>query len=167
MIEGIAKQQLIKAGWYPGRKINISQYENVYEKYGYNFFPAARRFVEEYGDLYIEDSFYIDVYGKKRVLTHQSSTEAIQFTFPMPEEVRELVGRDIVPVAMLYHMETCMYISEDGKFYQNERVGGLAAENSDQLWNEYYGTVRGFATWEELKEGKGRTMFTQTVEQFI
>ena len=32
MIEGIAKQQLIKAGWYPGRKINISQYESVYEK---------------------------------------------------------------------------------------------------------------------------------------
>ncbi len=97
MIEGIAKQQLIKAGWYPGRKINISQYESVYEKYGYNFFPAARKFVEEFGDLYIEDYFYFK-HAKNNTACRQSSTEAIQFTYPMPEEVRELVGRDIVPV---------------------------------------------------------------------
>jgi len=166
MIEGIAKQQLIKAGWYPGRKINISQYESVYEKYGYNFFPAARKFVEEFGDLYIEDYFYFK-YAKNNTACRQSSTEAIQFTYPMPEEVRELVGRDIVPVAVLNHMEIRIYISEDGKFYQNEREGGLVAENSDQLWNETYGPVRGFATWEELREGKGRTMFTQPVKQYF
>lgn len=38
--------------------------------------------------------------------------------------------------------------------------GGLRAENSDQFWNEYYGTEEcGWASWDELKAGKGRTMY--------
>lgn len=36
---------------------------------------------------------------------------------------------------------------------------GLWAENSDQLWNEYYGEDYGRATWDDLKAGKGRTMY--------
>ena len=60
-----------------------------------------------------------------------------------------------------------IYISEDGKIYQNWYNIGLRAENSDQLWNEYYGEDYGRATWEDLKAGKGRTMHKEKVEKYL
>ena len=51
MLTDIAKQQLKKAGWYEGRKIDLSKYEEAYAKIGCELFPAARKFLEEYGDL--------------------------------------------------------------------------------------------------------------------
>lgn len=57
MLTDIAKQQLRKAGWYEGRKIDLSKYEEAYAKLGCELFPAARKFLEEYGDLDIQDKY--------------------------------------------------------------------------------------------------------------
>ncbi len=57
MLLDIAKQQLRKAGWYEGRKIDLTKYEEAYAKIGCEMFPAARKFLEEYGDLDIQDKY--------------------------------------------------------------------------------------------------------------
>lgn len=55
MLNKIAEQQLRKAGWYEGRKIDVSHFEKRFSEQGFDFFPAARRFLEEFGDLKIVD----------------------------------------------------------------------------------------------------------------
>ena len=57
MLTDIAKQQLRKAGWYEGRKIDLTKYEKAYAEVGCKLFPAARKFLEEYGDLDIQDKY--------------------------------------------------------------------------------------------------------------
>lgn len=60
MLIDIAKQQLRKAGWYEGRKIDLTKYEKAYAEVGCKLFPAAKKFLEEYGDLDIQDTTCIE-----------------------------------------------------------------------------------------------------------
>ena len=50
------------------------------------------------------------------------------------------------------------FIGESGSFYRDE---GLIAENSEVLWNEYYGSYTGgisgcYLTWNEMDRGEHR-----------
>ncbi|MDE7294561.1 MAG: SUKH-3 domain-containing protein [Oscillospiraceae bacterium] len=165
MLSDTAKQQLQKAGWYEGRKIDVSHYEKRFTELGYEFFPAARRFLEEFGDLHIVDRLNWDHIKPGCIGINTSSTELEEIElWPMEYcgDFIEKVGKKVVPVAIIDHENIEIYISEDGKFYEGINAyseGGLRAENSDQLWNEYYGAEEaGWASWEDLKAGKGRTM---------
>ena len=171
MLTKTAKQQLMKAGWYEGRKIDVSHFEKRFTELGYEFFPAARSFLEEFGDLYIKDKYW-SISVKNSVTVNESSTELKEFHYMLPDKDDELdndfedfsknVGKKIIPAAKIDFGNVALYISEDGKFYAYPNDfcdGGLWAENSDQLWNEYYGEEeRGFASWEDIKAGKGRIM---------
>ena len=165
MLIDIAKQQLRKAGWFEGRKIDVSHYEKRFTELGYEFFPAARSFLEEFGDLYIKDKYW-SISVKNSVTVNESSTELMyldEYTFSDCDTFIENVGQKVVPAAIIDYLNIEIFISEDGKFYEHPNCysdGGLRAENSDQFWNEYYGTEeRGWASWDELKAGKGRTMY--------
>lgn len=165
MLSDTAKQQLQKAGWYEGRKIDVSHYEKKFTELGYDFFPAARRFLEEFGDLHIVDRLNWDDIKPGCIGINESSTELERLNCLLmwyDDELFEKVGKKVIPVARIDYMNIDIYISEDGKFYEGENDysdGGLRAENSDQLWNEYYGAEEaGWASWEDLKAGKGRTM---------
>ncbi|MCM1508931.1 MAG: SUKH-3 domain-containing protein [Ruminococcus flavefaciens] len=172
MLIEIAKQQLRKAGWYEGRKIDVSHYEKKFTELGYEFFPAARRFLEEFGDLHIEDKTHCDC-GPYKVHINTSSTELKELSWwsmADREEFIEQVGKKIIPVAVMDDMYVYISISEDGKFYAedcNGIKGGLWAENSDQLWNEYYGEDVGRASWDDIKAGKGRTMGKKSIRQYL
>ena len=165
MLSDTAKQQLQKAGWYEGRKIDVSHYEKRFTELGYEFFPAARRFLEEFGDLHIVDRLNLDYIKPGCIGTNTSSTELERLNCLLMwygDELFEEVGKKVIPVARIDYMNIDIYISEDGKFYEGVNCyseGGLRAENSDQFWNEYYGAEEaGWASWEDLKAGKGRTM---------
>lgn len=172
MLIEIAKQQLRKAGWFEGRKIDVSHYEKKFTELGYEFFPAARRFLEEFGDLHIEDKIY-SKYLKNNVHINESSTELEELSWwsmADREEFIEKVGKKIIPVTVMDDMYVYISISEDGEFYAedcNGIEGGLWAENSDQLWNEYYGEDVGWASWDDLKAGKGRTMYKKQIKQYL
>ena len=165
MLIDIAKQQLRKAGWFEGRKIDVSHYEKRFTELGYEFFPAARSFLEEFGDLYIKDKYW-SISVKNSVTVNESSTELMyldEYTFSDCDTFIENVGQKVVPAAIIDYLNIEIFISEDGKFYEHPNCysdGGLRAENSDQFWNEYYGIEEcGWADWDELKAGKGRTMY--------
>ncbi len=49
MLEDRTKKLLKKAGWYEGRKIDITKQIEYLEKSGYKVFEAARNFMEEFG----------------------------------------------------------------------------------------------------------------------
>lgn len=46
---------LEKAGWYPGRQISIHDIQYILGEAGYTLFPAAERFLMEYGMLRLSD----------------------------------------------------------------------------------------------------------------
>ena len=170
MLTDIAKQQLRKAGWYEGRKIDLTKYEEEYAKIGCELFPAARKFLEEFGDLKICDKFEFP-YIKEGVLYNESSTQWPICTghrdLELEKLIDELYGQKILGVGALEYCEIYIYISEDGRFFVNWYFDGLWAENSDQLWNEYYGEEYGRASWEDLKAGKGRTMYKKKAEKYL
>lgn len=161
MLSELAKQQLRKAGWYEGRKIDLTKYEEVLDEKGVELFPAARKFLEEFGDLYIadkiEDLDSKDGYYIKESRIGYPYTDGERY-FQLEEKVKELTGQRILMAGAIDCGNIYLFISEDGKFYTNWYNIGLTAENSDQLWNEYYGEDYGEATWDDLKAGKGRTM---------
>lgn len=174
MLTDIAKQQLRKAGWYEGRKIDITKYEEEYAKIGCELFPAARKFLEEYGDLDIQDKYISPVKDKNGNPTTSINRSLINVANccghrdrKLEEMVDKLFGQKILRVGLIAHGNIFIYISEDGRFFVNWYFDGLWAENSDQLWNEYYGEEYGRASWEDLKAGKGRTMFKKEVKKYL
>lgn len=169
MLTEIAKQQLRKAGWYEGRKIDLTKYEEEYAKLGLELFPAARKFLEEYGELHFYDK-YEALHLKDGYHITESSTESIYccgIDEKVEEMVEELFGQKVLGVGLLNNGNIYIYISEDGRFFVNWYFFGLYAENSDQLWNEYYGEDYGRATWEDLKAGKGRTMYKFKLKKYL
>ena len=143
-----AKQQLEKAGWYEGRKIDISEQVEFLEGLGYEVFDAAKKFMEEYGELDIYDKYMF--YGSLSTNHHTTCIKDI-FIGHKKMDYDEKVGQKTIPV-LVWCDEVYIFISEDGKFYVNR---GLKCENSDELWNDRYGDVSYFVlTWKEIAEGK-------------
>ena len=170
MLIEIAKQQLRKAGWYEGRKIDLTKYEEEYAKLGLKLFPAARKFLEEFGDLDIQDKYLstsTDKNGNRILIINRSVTGIPYCCFKPSQEIIDKVGKNILPVGLIDHGNIYIYISTDGKIYTNWYNIGLWAENADQLWNEYYGEDEGWATWDDLKAGKGRTMRKKRVKKYL
>ncbi|PEA81595.1 hypothetical protein COL60_24935, partial [Bacillus pseudomycoides] len=46
-------EELKKAGWYEGRKIDISENVKFLEERGFEVFESAKKFMEEFGELRI------------------------------------------------------------------------------------------------------------------
>ena len=170
MLIEIAKQQLRKAGWYEGRKICLLEYEKGYKEAGCEFLPSARKFLEEFGDLDIQDK-YIDPFAYKdgvdSISINESMIDVPHCCFKPNQEIIKKVGQKIVPIGLYNHGNIYMYMSEDGKIYSDWYFIGLRAENTEQFWNEYYGEDYGWASWDELKAGKGRTMKKKEIKKYI
>ena len=153
MLIEIAKQQLRKAGWYEGRKIDITEQIKRLEGLGYEVFDAAKKFMEEFGELSIIDRYkFID--GS---ISSQHHTTCIKDLFENNKkyDLDFKVGQKTIPI-MIICDEITEYISEDGKIY-NQR--GLDAYNIDEFWNSYYGEDMYFVLlWDDIAKGKPREM---------
>ena len=101
-----AKQQLGKAGWYEGRKIDISEQVEFLEGLGYEVFDAAKKFMEEYGELDIYDKYMF--YGSLSTQHHTTCIRNILW-----DNIRcnldEEVGKKTIPV-FVYYDEVYIYI---------------------------------------------------------
>lgn len=161
MLNQIAEQQLRKAGWYPGRKIDISDQIKFWESLGYQTFDAAVKFMEEYGKLHITDKYIFEVTNNLHEDHHSTFvTEILEFYNEYTEEERfefNLFGyakENILPVVQFNDGDTVFFIGESGAIYCGS---GLIAENSEILWNEYYGKEYGTTLfWDEIGMGKQR-----------
>ncbi len=163
MINEIAEQQLRKAGWYPGRKVDISDQIEFWESLGYQTFDAAVKFMEEYGKLHITDK-YISTFMNSLHEDHHTTfvTEILEFYNEYTEQDKfefNLFGRvkeKILPVLEMDE-ETVLFISESGVFYSYD---GLIAENSEVLWNERYSNDYGIALpWDMIGTGEQRKRY--------
>lgn len=112
MLTEIAKQQLRKAGWYEGRKIDLTKYEEGYAKLGLEIFPAARKFLEEYGELHFYDKYEALCLEDGYSVT-ESTTESV-YCCGIDEKVEELVeelfGQKVLGVGLLNNGNIYIYI---------------------------------------------------------
>lgn len=157
MLTKIAKQQLMKAGWYEGRKIDISDFVKRAEEQGHYVFPAAKKFFEEFGELtiidqIIDDEGNIDI-NQSMVMLNAQIISTFEFDIFDNWAIEKNLNKKVILVLFLNHEEIPIYIAEDGKFYTLWYGGGLVANDSDQLWNEYYADMWGVVSWERLKKG--------------
>ena len=106
-----AKQQLGKAGWYEGRKIDISEQIEFLESLGYEVFDAAREFMERYGELDITDKSYTEYKGDKYHIHEEHHTTCIKDILweNMRYNLDEEVGKKTIPV-FVYYDEVYIYI---------------------------------------------------------
>ncbi|MDE5742618.1 MAG: SUKH-3 domain-containing protein [Oscillospiraceae bacterium] len=116
MLNEIAKQQLKKAGWYDGRKIDITEQVKFLENLGYEVFDAAKKFMEEYGELDICDRFI----GYKNSIGKSHNTTCIKDLFahiPNREiekyDLDEEVGQKTIPV-VIFSDQVYIYLRMGG-----------------------------------------------------
>lgn len=167
MLNETAEQQLRKAGWYPGRKVDISDQIEFWESLGYQTFDAAIWFMEEFGKLHISDKYIFTVMNCLSQTNHTTFvSEILEFYNEWDERDKfefNLFGNakeKILPVLKIEE-EIVYFISESGAFYRDT---GLIAENSEILWNEYYGLYVGAASgwclpWDKIEIGEQRKRF--------
>lgn len=168
MLNQIAEQQLRKAGWYPDRKVDISDQIEFWESLGYQTFDAAVKFMEEYGKLHITDKYIFTLmnsYHEERHTTYV--TEILEFYNECDEREKfefNLCGKakeKILPVVKIESMVE-FFIGESGVIYSGD---GLRAENPEIFWNEYYGRYVGTdygcaLPWDKTGTGEQRKRFT-------
>jgi len=134
---------LKKAGWYPNRKIDVIELIELYEKKGFEIFPKAKAFLEEYGmlnvylptirpgvsDEYVEKHklHKFDLYNTNmiRYLNGGLSRETIS------EYEEDYVEEKLVVVASLAKHEYLM-ISESGKLFTEY---GFWGNNAEEFWD--------------------------------
>lgn len=146
------KKVLKEAGWYEGRKIDISRHIEFLKSKGYEVFDELEKFLQEFGDLKIilEDNDALDPEEN----TIEYSTCIIDI---IGEDDRSLnqdkkAGEKTIPVAELYNKDILVYISESGKFYTFE---GFWNSDTDKLWNCTFGGERERPlNWMELEKRK-------------
>lgn len=129
------------AGWYEGRKIDISEHIKFLEDMGYEVFDSLKLWLEEFGDLKIvlEDELFDD-----ELFDDEDDDNTIEYSTC----IREIIGRynknvnvdkeaeeKTIPVAEIDNKEILVYISESGKFYTYE---GLFNSNTDNFLNSTF-----------------------------
>lgn len=172
MLNETAEQQLRKAGWYPGRKVDISDQIEFWESLGYQTFGAAIRFMEEFGKLHVIEKFISDFNQEICIRKHTTFvTEILEFYNELDEQDKfefNLFGmtkEKTLPV-IKFDEEVILFISESGGIYCD---AGLMAETPEVLWNEHYSSTYGIVLpWEDLgTEAKRKTFVKGSMRKYL
>ena len=151
MLEDRTKKLLKKAGWYEGRKIDITKQVEYLEKAGYEVFEAARNFMEEFGELTIRAK-YIGFQEKESYDEHSTKYDELSFYCEDCDNYDENAGVKTIPICELFKGEFVVCLSDSGNFFKDQ---GIRAEGSDNFWNGILGEYKcGFLDWEDYKAGK-------------
>ena len=140
------------AGWYEGRKIDISEQLKLYEECGFEVFDILSRFLEEFDGLHFDD---IRTYEENREADYYSNKEIVKRNcFDIryllgwdleglensPESKRKIVNRyrgikghineKYVPIGHTGQMEYRLYLTETGKIVSDRIVEGMSIEEA-------------------------------------
>ncbi|AQR94244.1 SUKH-3 domain-containing protein [Clostridium saccharoperbutylacetonicum] len=145
------KKILEEAGWYEGRKIDISEHIKFLEDMGYEVFDAVKKWLEEFGDLKIvlEDELFDDDDDDDYTMEYSTCIKEIIGPYKKNINQDKKAGEKTIPVAEIANNEILAYIGESGEFYTYE---GLLNSNTDNFWNSRFANTRVERplTWIEL-----------------
>ncbi|PQZ49972.1 hypothetical protein CQZ94_26140 [Bacillus sp. MYb209] len=141
-------EELKKAGWYEGRKIDISENVKFLEERGFEVFESAKKFMEEFGELRINvEKIRSD--GSKKISKHTTCIkEVIGVLDSLCFGLENFIDDKVIPVGSLYNFEIDVYISESGRIFESigwtgenalDALDNIILEKGTVIWDEFEG----------------------------
>ncbi|WP_242274642.1 SUKH-3 domain-containing protein [Bacillus cereus group sp. BfR-BA-01310] len=140
-------EELKKAGWYEGRKIDISENVKFLEERGFEIFESAKKFMEEFGELRINvEKIWSD--GSKKISKHTTCIkEVIGVLDSLCFGLDDFIDDKVIPVGSLYNFEIDLYISESVRIFESTGwAGENALEALDNIFRE-----KGTLIWDKFE----------------
>ena len=142
-----SKEILKEAGWYEGRKIDLTDILEVYNKNNVEVFPKAKEFLEEFGDIIIKDDGRpYHVFDIKRLFRRR-------YRPMLAEELSILFNEKVIRLGDCSGYIYSVYITESGRIYNDF---GYLGDNKHDIWDLIFQTVdenefhERMKTWKEL-----------------
>ena len=141
-------EELKKAGWYEGRKIDISETVKFLEERGFEVFESAKKFMEEFGELQINvEKIWSD--GSKQISEHTTCIkEVIGVLNSSFFGLEDYIDEKVIPIGSLYNFEINLYISESGRMFKSigwvgdnvlEALENVILEKETVIWSKFKG----------------------------
>ncbi|SFK07495.1 MULTISPECIES: SUKH-3 domain-containing protein [unclassified Bacillus (in: firmicutes)] len=141
-------EELKKAGWYEGRKIDISENVKFLEERGFEVFESAKKFMEEFGELRINvEKIWSD--GSKQISKHTTCMkEVIGMLDSSCFGLENFIDDKVIPIGSLYNFEIDLYISESGRMFKSigwvgdnvlEALENVILEKETVIWDKFEG----------------------------
>ncbi|MEE0265884.1 MAG: SUKH-3 domain-containing protein [Acutalibacteraceae bacterium] len=123
---------LKKAGWYEGRKIDMSEHLKIFESLGIDVFDKAKEFIQEFDGLKIPATDFRFDENNKNHFHYFDVMHDIKGMYDILIEKKEdcekiLMNRNfcnerVFPVGGLHGWDLGLYITESGKLINDVRV---------------------------------------------
>ncbi|MEH6848907.1 MULTISPECIES: SUKH-3 domain-containing protein [Bacillus] len=127
-------EELKKAGWYEGRKIDISENVKFLEERGFEVFESAKKFMEEFGELRINvEKIRRD--GSKQISKHTTCIKGVIGVLNSTcFGLEDYIDEKVIPIGSLSDFGLNLYISESGRLFKSTGwVGDNALEAFDHI----------------------------------
>ncbi|MGH0796959.1 SUKH-3 domain-containing protein [Bacillus mycoides] len=139
-------EELKKAGWYEGRKIDISENVKFLEERGFEVFESAKKFMEEFGELRINVE---KIWPDGLVISKHTTCikEVIGVLDSSCFGLENFIDDKVIPIGSLYNFEIDLYISESGRIFESTGwAGENALEALDNIFRE-----KGTLIWDKFE----------------
>ncbi|MGE7875606.1 MULTISPECIES: SUKH-3 domain-containing protein [Bacillus cereus group] len=141
-------EELKKAGWYEGRKIDISENVKFLEERGFEVFESAKKFMEEFGELQFNvESIWPDGVTKEISEHTTCIKEVIGVLDSSCFGLDDFIDDKVIPIGSLYDFGLNLYISESGRIFESTGwAGENALEALDNIFRE-----KGTLIWDKFE----------------
>ena len=136
---------LKEAGWYEGRRIDITEQIKVLQERGFIVFDDAKKFLEEFGELTIIDRTEEDDGVFENI--HETVLEEVISDYNSGVFKLKYVEEKTLPIGYIHNGEMYLWISESGKFYIDR---GFIAESVEEMWNHIIGDGGRIICWKNM-----------------
>ena len=134
-----SKEILRKNGWYEGRKINGAEWYQYYERGGVRVFDTFKKFFEEFGLLEVKIqsktnpgfNFYDEILMIPTIYIPKSFENISYEEEDEILEYQQLCKEKLLQVGIFGYGNCSLYISESGKFYDQD---GFISNDKENLW---------------------------------
>lgn len=119
MFDEVTTATLARAGWFPGRSVDVDRWAGQLREEGIELHPAANAFLREFGGLVVDQSG-TGISRAREPFTLDPATcdgEGDRFL-----EWSEELGRQIVPVGELDRGRFCLGLDETSELYLVETL---------------------------------------------
>ena len=149
------RELLEYAGWYEGRKIDLTDILEVYNKNNVEVFPKAKEFLEEFGDIIIEkDGHPYHVFDVKFLFRKR-------YRPMLAEDLSILFNEKVIRLGDCSGYIYSIYITESGRIYSDF---GYLGDNKYDVWDLILNTVDNNEYSERRKSWKDLGLEEKLVE---
>lgn len=138
---------LKNAGWYEGRKIDITENIEFLKEKGFEILESGKRFMEEFGELNINVEEVL--HGTTYISKHTTCIKRVVGILDSSRfGLKKYVKEKVMLIGALGGFEINLYISESGRIFMSVGWAG------DSIWEAWDNIIneKGMIPWSKFKE---------------